>query len=124
MFNRDSRDSGEKIESVEMDANSRKATQIMKLIEYYKELALTAQDAGEFLGRRAEVTWERGEEHMSKWIERKGDGWYQLVEFYEEGVIKLKSRLQELIQTSDRPLALNIDWEDVGILGPSFHRVL
>ena len=42
----------------------------------------------------------------------------QMVELYEEGVIKLKRRLHELIQGSDGPLTLNINWEDAEILGP------
>ena len=51
-------------------------------------------------------------------------GLHQLVELYEEGVVRLKSRLQELIETSDKPLTLNINWEGVGILGPPFRRIL
>lgn len=48
---------------------------------------------------------------------------YQMVEIYKEGVIRLKRRLHELIKTSDGLLTLNINWEDVEILGPPFHRI-
>ena len=54
----------------------------------------------------------------------KGNGIYQIVELHEEGVIKLKHHLHELIRTSDGPLTLNINWEDVDILGPPFHGIL
>ena len=87
-----------------------RAMRLIELIRQYRELALTARDAGEFLGRRAEVSWEQEEEDLVEWNEWKEDGLYQLVEFYE-GVIKLKRILQELTKTSDKPLALNINWE-------------
>ena len=44
-----------------MDANSKKAMHFINSINQYQELALRAHDAGEFLGRRAEITWEHGE---------------------------------------------------------------
>ena len=46
------------------------------------------------------------------------------MEFYEEKVLKLKRHLHESIQTSDGPLMLNINWEDVEVLGPPFHKIL
>ena len=79
-----------------------------KLIKQYKELVLTARDAGKFLGRRAVTMWENGEEDLSEWSERRGDGLYQLVNFYETGVIKLKRLLVELIETSDEPLTVDV----------------
>ena len=82
----------------------------IKLIKQYKELALTARDAGKFLGRRAVTMWESGEEDLSEWSERRGDGLYQLVDFYERGVIKLKRLLVELIETSGEPLTVNTNW--------------
>ena len=45
------KDGGEKVENVEMDAKSRKAMCLLELIKQYTKLALTARDAGEFLGR-------------------------------------------------------------------------
>ena len=48
---------------------------------------------------------------------------YQLVNFYERGVIKLKRLLVELIETSDEPLKVNINWRDMVDLGPSFHSI-
>ena len=117
-------DGGEKIWNLEMDANSRKAIQIIELMKQYRELALTARDAGKFLGRRAEISWETGNENLVEWSERKGDGMHPMVELYEEGVIKLKRRLHRLIQTSDGLLTLNVKWEDVEILGLPFHRIL
>ena len=114
---------GEKIGNVEIDAKSKKAMHMIESIKLYKELALPARDAGEFLGRRAEVSWEHGEEDLIKCNERKGDGLYQMIEFYEVGVIKLKRRLHELIKTWDRPRTININWEDVGVLGSPFHRI-
>ena len=54
----------------------------------------------------------------------KGDDLYQSVSFYERGVIKLKRLLVELIETSDEPLIVNINWGDMVALGPPFHRIL
>ena len=51
---------------MEMDAKSKKAMHSIKLIKQYKELALTARDAGKFLGRRAVTMWENGEEDLSE----------------------------------------------------------
>ena len=45
----------------------------IELIKQYKELVLTARDAGKFLGRRAVTMWENGEEDLSGWSERRGD---------------------------------------------------
>ena len=70
------------------------------------------------------MSWEDGEEDLVEWNERKGDVLYQMVEFYEEGVVKLKHRLQELIETSDTPLTVNINWGGLRILGPPFQRIL
>ena len=61
----------EAIGYVEMDAKSRKAMHFIKLIKQYKELALTARDAGKFLGRRVVTTWEHGEEDLSEWTSEK-----------------------------------------------------
>ena len=96
----------------------------IKLIKQYKEVALTARDASKFLGRRAVTMWENGEEDLSEWSERRGDGLYQLINFYERGVIKLKRLLVELIETPDEPLTMNTNWGDVVALGPPFHRIL
>lgn len=43
---------------------------------------------------------------------------YQLVELYKGEVIELRWRLHELIQTSDEPLTLHINWRDMEVLGP------
>ena len=48
-------DDEEAIGNAEMDANSKKAMHFISLIKQYQDLALTARDAGEFLGRRAEI---------------------------------------------------------------------
>ena len=56
--------------------------------------------------------------------ERRGDSLYQLVNFYERGVIKSKRLLVELIETSDEPLPVDINWGDVVALPPPFHRIL
>ena len=109
---------------VEMSAKSMKAMHFIKLIKQYKELAFTARDAGKFLGRRTVTMWENGEEDLSERSEQRGDRLYQLVNFYERGVIKLKRLLIELIETSDEPLTVNINWRDVVDLGPPFHRIL
>ena len=114
----------EAIVYVEMNAESKKAMHFIELIKQYKELALPARDAGKFLGRRAMTIWENGEKDLSEWSERRGDGLYQLVNFYERGVIKLKRLLVELIKTLDEPLTVNINWGDVVDLGPPFHRIL
>ena len=70
---------------MELDLKSKKAMQFIKLIKQYKEVALTARDAGKVLGRRAVTTWENGEEDLSERSEQRGDGLYQLVDFYERG---------------------------------------
>ena len=72
---------------VEMNAKSKKVMHFIKFIKQYKELALMARDAGKFLGRRAVIIWENGEEYLSEWSERGGDGLYQLVNSYERGVM-------------------------------------
>ena len=54
-----------------MDANSKKAMHIISLIKQYQELAVTARDANEFLGRRAEIIFGHGEEDLSERSERK-----------------------------------------------------
>ena len=109
---------------MEMNAKQKKTMHFIKLIKQYKELALTARDARKFLGRRAVTMWENGEEDLSEWSERRGDGLYQLVDFYERGVIKLKRLLVELIETSDEPLTVDINWGNVAALPPPFHRIL
>ena len=96
----------------------------IKLIKQYKELALTTRDAGKFLGRRAVTMWENGEEDLSERSEQRGDSLYQLVNFYERGVIKLKRLLMELIETSDKPLIVDINWGDVVDPPPPLHRIL
>ena len=99
----------EAIGYVEMDAKSKKAMHFIKFIKQYKELPLTARDVGKFLGRRTVTMWENGEEYLSEWSERRGDGLHQLVDFYERGVIKLKRLLVELIETSNEPLTMTIN---------------
>ena len=66
--------------------NQKKSMHFIKFIKQYKELALTVRDANKFLGRRAVTIWENGEEDLSVWSERRGDGLYQLVSFYERGL--------------------------------------
>ena len=114
----------EAIGYMKMNAKSKKAMHFIKLIKQYKELALTARDSGKFLGRRAVTMWENGEEDLSEWSERRGDGLYQLVNSYERGVIKWKRLLIELIETLDEPLPVHINWGDVVVLSPPFHRIL
>ena len=109
---------------VELDSKSKKAMQFIKLIKQYKELAPTARDAGKYLARRAVTTWENGEEDLSEWSEQKGEGFYQLANYYEKRVLKLKRLLVELIETSDEPLIVNINSKDLVALGPPFHRIL
>ena len=85
---------------------------------------LTKRDVGKFLGRRVMTTWENGEEDLSEWSEQKGDDFYQLANYYEKRVLKLKRLLVELIETSDEPLIVNINSEDLVALGPPFQRIL
>ena len=70
------------------------------------------------------TVWENEEEDLSEWREQRGDSYYQLVNFYQRGVIKLKRLLIELIETSDEPLTMDINWGDVVALPPPFHRIL
>ena len=109
---------------MELDLKSKKAMHFIKLIKQYKELALTARDAGKFLGRRAVATWENREEDLSERSEQRGDVLYQLANYYEKRVLKLKRLLVELIETSDEPLIVNINSEDLVALGPPFHKIL
>ena len=53
--------------------------------------------------------WENDEEDLSEWSERRGDGLYQLVNFYKRGVIKLKRLFIELIEILDEPLTVDIN---------------
>ena len=93
-------------------------------IKQYKELAPTARDASKYLARTAVTTWENGEEDLSEWSERKGEDFYQLANYYEKRVLKLKRLLVELIETSDEPLIVNINSKDLVALGPPFHKIL
>ena len=89
----------EAIGNVQMDTNCKKAMHFITLIKQYQELALIACDAGEFLGRRSEITWEHGEGELREWSESKGDVLYQLGNYCENRVLNLKRLLKELIQT-------------------------
>ena len=63
---------------MQMDANSKKAMHFIGFIKQYEELAVTARDAGEFLERRVEITWEHGDEDVIELSKRKWDVLYQL----------------------------------------------
>ena len=117
-------DDEEAIGNVQMDANSKKAMHFISLIKQYQELVLIACDIGEFLGRRGEITWEHGKGDLSEWNERKGDVLYRLADNYKKRVLNLKRPLKELIETPEQHLTLFIDWKDVVVLPPPFHRIL
>ena len=118
-------DDEEAIRNVEMDANPPKVMHFISLIKECQELALTACDVGEFLRRRVEIAWEHGQEDLSEWSEGKRDDLYQLGNEDEKRVLNLKRLLKELIETSDQPLALPINWELVVVLSPPpFHKPL
>ena len=104
--------------NVQMDANSKKAMHVISLIKQYQELAVTTRDANEFLGRRAEIIWGHEEEYLSEPSERKWGVLYQLADYYEKRVLNLKRLLKELIETSNEPLTLPINWDDVMVLHP------
>ena len=97
---------------------------LINLIKQCKELASTARGAGKFLGRRVVTTWEVGEEELSGWSGRKGDDLYQLAKFYENGFVKFKRLLLKLIETSDQPFTLPINWGEVVVFGPLFHKLV
>ena len=101
-----------------MDANSKKAMHFISLIKQYQELAVTARDADDFLGRRAEIIWGHRKGDLSEQSERKWGVLYQLADYYEKRVLNLKRLLKELIETSDQPLALPINWDDMMVLHP------
>ena len=109
---------------MQMDANSKKAMHFISLIKQYQELAVTARHANEFLGRRAELIWGHGEGYLSERSESKWGVLYQLADYYEKRVLNLKRLLKELIETSDQPLALPINWEVAVVPPPPFHRIL
>ena len=44
----------------------------LPLIKQCQKLALTAREPGEFLRRRAKLTWEHVEVDLSEWSEHKG----------------------------------------------------
>ena len=46
-------------------------------IKQYEEFAVTVRDAGEFRGRRAEITWEHDEGGLIELSERKWDVFYE-----------------------------------------------
>ena len=92
----------------------------ISLIKQYQELAVTARNADGFLGRTAEIIWKHGEGDLSERSERKWGVLYQLVDYYEKRVLNLKRLLKELIETSNQPLTLHINWDDVMILHPPF----
>ena len=99
-----------------MDANSEKAIHFISLIKQYQKLAVTAHDANEFLGRRAEIIWGHSEGDLSERSERKWMVLYQLADYYEKRVLNLKHLLKELIETSDQPLTLPINWDNMMVL--------
>ena len=70
------------------------------------------------------TAWELGKEELIEWSKQKVDNLYQLANFYEKGVVKIKRLLLELIKTSDQPLTLPINWGDVVILGPPFDKLV
>ena len=86
------------------------------LIKQYQELAVTARDANEFLGRRPEIIWGHGEGDLSERSERKWGVLHQLAHYYEKRVLNLKRLLKELIETSNQPLTLPVNWDDVMFL--------
>ena len=103
---------------MQMDANSKNAMHFISLIKQYQELAVIARHADEFLGRRAEIIWGHGAGYLSERSERKWGVLYQLVDYYEKSVLNLKRLLKELIETSNEPLTLPINWYDVMFLHP------
>ena len=105
---------------MQMDANSKQAMHFISLIKQYQELAVIACDADQFLGRRAEIIWGHGEGDLSEQSEQKWGVLYQSVDYYEKRVLNLKRLLKELIDTSDKPLTLPINWEGVVVLPPPF----
>ena len=54
----------------------------------------------------------------------KRDDLYQLGNGYEKRVLNLKRLLKELIETSNQPLKLSINWEDVVVLPPPFQKLV
>ena len=69
--------------------------------------------------------WEHGQEDLSEWSEGKGDDLYPLCNDYEKRVLNLKRLLKELIETSEQPLALSINWEVAVVLPPPpFHKLV
>ena len=99
-----------------MDANSKRVMHFISLIKQYQELAVTMHDADEFLGRRSEIIWGHGEGDLSERSEHKWGVLYQLADYYEKRVLNLKRLLKELIETSNQPLTLPINWDDVMVL--------
>ena len=67
---------------MELDAKPKKAMHLINLIRQCQELALTMRAAGEFLRRRAEITWKHGQGELSERSERKGDVLYQLAHYF------------------------------------------
>ena len=117
-------DDEEAIGNVRMDANSKRAMHFIVLIKQYQELVSAMCDAGNFLGRRAEITQEHGEGDLSEWNERKGDVLYQLADYYEKTVLTVKCLLKKLIETSDKRLTMIINSEDVMVLHSPFQKIL
>ena len=109
---------------VKLDGKSKKVMHLINLIKQCKELASTARGAEKFLGRRTVTTWELGKEELSEWSGGKGEDLHQLAKFYQNGVVKFKRLLLELIETSDQPLTLPMNWVDVVVLGPPFHKLV
>ena len=103
---------------MQMDANSKKAMHFIRLIKQYQELTVIARDADQFLGRRAEIICGHGEGNLSERSERKWGFLHQLADYYEKRVLNLKRLLKELIETSNQPLTLPINWGDVMVLHP------
>ena len=101
-----------------------KARNLIERIKMYRELALTAREAGAYVGGSAVTWWRHGDEEMVEWSERKGDQLYSIVDFYEREAVKATDQLYELIRSLDVSLDLPINWRDAALLGPPWLRLL
>ena len=74
---------------------------LIERIWQHKDLAITAKEAGKYIGRSA-TTWKlNGNEEMAKWIQQKSDRLYNMSERYEGKAAEASSELHKINCSSD-----------------------
>lgn len=106
-----------------MNAKTKKSIVLVNLMKDYKEIDLSTGDCGEFFSNMMEFDWELGDGDRSEWDKRKADVICQIVNEYEEQIVKVQRCFLDHIESLDEALTVPINQRDVGILVTPFHKV-